>query len=286
VSDSWRIVLVSTVAPVVERLAPYLRELGHHPVAVISARPSPSRSLSPERAAFMTGLVAGAPPYLDVLYPKDKHAVAPLLRAYEPDLAICWGYPWKLPPEALEVPRLGCINQHPAKLPRHRGPIPLSWALREGDAEFGVTWHRMDANLDTGGILAQATVPVLDEETTIEEIGPRLGIAAFGLLPQVFERVTAGDPGDPQDETGATWAGHFGEDYATVDFTKTARDVHNQVRAWALTFGMSPVAGPIAELNGDRVKLLRTSLTEHPDAIRVECADAPLWIVAYEPEPA
>jgi methionyl-tRNA formyltransferase len=282
-SDSWRIVLISTVAPLVERLAPYLRELGHHPVAVISARPSPSRPLSPERAAFMTGLVAGAPPYLDVLYPKDKHTVAPLLRAYEPDLAICSGYPWKLPPEALEVPRLGCINQHPAKLPRHRGPVPLSWALREGDTEFGVTWHRMDANLDTGGILAQTTIPVLDEETTIEEIGPRLGAAAFGLLPQVLERVAAGDPGDPQDEVGASWAGHFGEDYATVDFTKTAREVHNQVRAWALTFGLSPVEGPIAELDGDRVKLLRTSLTEQPGAIRVECADAPIWIVQHEP---
>jgi methionyl-tRNA formyltransferase len=141
----------------------------------------------------------------------------------------------------------------------------------------------MDANLDTGGILAQTTVPVLDEETTIEEIGPRLGAAAFGLLPAVLERVAAGDPGDPQDEAGATWAGHFGEDYATVDFTKTSREVHNQVRAWALTFGLSPVEGPIAELNGDRVKLLRTSLTEQPDAIRVECADAPIWIVAHEP---
>ncbi len=279
----WRIVLISTITPLIERLAQFIRDLGHDPVAVISARPSPDRPLTPDRVDFITGMVTNAPPFLDVLYLKDKHAVAPLLRAYEPDLAICWGYPWKLPAEALEVPRLGAINQHPGRLPRHRGPVPLSWALREGDTEFGATWHWMDAELDTGPILAQTTVPILDEETTIEEIGPRISMAAMSLLPQVFERVAAGDPGDPQDETGATWAGHFGEDYATVDFTKTARDVHNQVRAWALTFGMSPVAGPIAELNGDRVKLLRTSLTKQPDAIRVECADAPIWIVQHEP---
>ena len=86
----------------------------------------------------------------------------------------------------------------PGQLPRHRGPIPLAWALREGDGEFGVTWHRMDAELDTGPILAQTTVPIEDDDTTIEQIGPKLTQASFGLLPRVFERLAAGDPGDPQ----------------------------------------------------------------------------------------
>ena len=261
-----------------------LRDIGHRPVAVIAARPGPARAAAPERREFLTSLVYGAPPYLDVLYPADRHAVTPLLRAYGPDLVLCWGYPWKLPPEALEVPRLGCVNQHPAKLPRHRGPVPLSWALREGDEEFGVTWHRMDADLDTGPILAQTTIPVLDEETTIDEVGPRLGAAAIALLPQVLERIAAGDPGDPQDPAAATWAGRFGEDYATVDFAKPAREIHNQVRAWALSFDSSPHRGPIAELEeGERVRLLRTSLTERAGALRVECADGPIWIVAHEP---
>ena len=280
---AWRIVLISTVPPVVEHLAPVLRDLGHDPVAVVAARPGPARSASPERRDFVTSLVTVAPPDLDVLYPADRHSVAPLLRAYEPDLVLCWGYPWRLPPEALAVPRLGCVNQHPGKLPRHRGPVPLSWALREGDDEFGVTWHRMDAELDTGPILAQTTIAVLDDETTIEEIGPRLGAAAITLLPQVLERVAAGDPGDPQEDAGATWAGRFGEDYATVDFTRTAREVHNQVRAWALSFDSSPTRGPVAELEGERVRLLRTSLTGRAGAVRVDCGDAPIWIVEYEP---
>jgi methionyl-tRNA formyltransferase len=282
--DRWRIVLISTVFPVVERLAPFLEELGHDPVAVLAARPSPEH-MTQQRHDFVTGMITGAPPGLDVLYPKDKHSLAPLLRAYEPDLAICWGYPWKIPPEALTVPRLGAINQHPAPLPRHRGPIPLAWALRDGLEEYGVTWHRMDENLDTGAILAQTTVPVLDEETTIMEIGPRLGIAAFSLLPRVLERIAAGDPGEPQREEDATWAGHFGDDYATVDFSKTAREVHNQVRAWGLTFGLAPVRGPYTVLDGERVRVVRTSLAEDPDAIAtVECADAPIWILEVERE--
>jgi methionyl-tRNA formyltransferase len=160
----------------------------------------------------------------------------------------------------------------------------MAWTLRAGDDVFGITWHRMDEQFDTGPILAQTTIPVLDDETTIEEVGPRLGVAAISLLPRVFERLAAGDPGDPQATEGATWAAPFGEDYAQVDWTRTAREIHDQVRAWALSFGQSPVVGPIAELDGDRVRLLRTSLTRRDDAVaRVDCGDAPLWILEHEP---
>jgi methionyl-tRNA formyltransferase len=80
---------------------------------------------------------------------RDRADVAGLLRALEPDVVLCFGLPWKIPQEVLDVPRFGIVNQHPAPLPRYRGPILMSWALREGDDEFFITWHRMDADLDT-----------------------------------------------------------------------------------------------------------------------------------------
>jgi methionyl-tRNA formyltransferase len=251
-------------------------------VAIVSSRADRER-LSEFRLDLARSLVAHALPELDVHFPARRESLAPLLRLYEPDVVLCWGYPWKLPPEALAVPRLGAVNQHPALLPRHRGPLPMAWALREGDPHFGVTWHRMDADLDTGPILAQTTVPILDDDTTIDEIGPRLRDAALGLLPRVFERLAAADPGDAQATEGASWAARFGADYADVDFSRTAREVHDQVRAWALSFGLSDVEGPIAKLDGERVKLLRTSLVERPGALRVECGDGPLWVLAHEP---
>ena len=225
-----------------------------------------------------------SPKGVSLLFARDKEAVAPLLRGLEPDLVLCWGFGWKLPQEALDVPRLGSVNHHPALLPRHRGPIPLAWALRDNDGTFGMTWHRMDAELDTGAILAQKTIPIEDDWTTIEEMGPALLQGAFELLPQVFERVASGDPGDAQPTEGVSWAGMFEEDYATVDWSQPARTIHDQVRAWHLTFDMSPVAGPIAELDGERVKLLRTSLTDRGDGARaVECGDGTLWILESEP---
>jgi Methionyl-tRNA formyltransferase len=79
----------------------------------------------------------------------------------------------------------------------------MAWALRDGDDVFGVTWHRMDADYDTGPILAETTVPIDDQDTSIEQIGVKMLPAALGLLPRVFERLEAGDPGDSQSEDGA-----------------------------------------------------------------------------------
>jgi methionyl-tRNA formyltransferase len=275
-----RIVVISAVLPVAEPLIAHLRELGHDPVVWLLARRAPDRPVPPWGEVTDETAPAG----VSVLLARDKDAVTPLLRGFEPDVVLCWGFSWKLPQEALDVARLGAVNHHPALLPRHRGPIPLAWAMREGDGEFGLTWHRMDAEYDTGPILAQTTVPIEDDDTTIEVIGPKLIQGALGLLPRVFERLEAGDPGDPQSSEGVSWAGLFGADYAAVDWSQPARAIHNQVRAWHLTFGTCPVEGPIAELDGERVKLLRTSLTDPGDGSRaVECGEGQIWIVESEP---
>jgi methionyl-tRNA formyltransferase len=273
----WRIVLVTTVPIVAAGLVDALRELGHVPVAVLSARREPPL---PDRPSMSD---ESAPPGLDVLLPATRHGIEPLLRAYRPDLMMCWGFPWKIPLAALQVPRLGSINCHPAMLPRHRGPIPLAWAIRDGDNQYGITWHRMDAELDTGPILAQAPVPMQDDDWEIGVVGPRMGAVAMSLLPRVLERVAAGDPGDPQPTKGVTWAGHFDEDYATIDWAQPARRIHDQVRAWQFTFGLSAAAGPIGDLDGRPVRVTRTSLTDPgADARRVEAGDGPIWLVRWE----
>ena len=100
------------------------------------------------------------PTDLDLLMPARRASIAPLLASVRPDLVVCMGFPWKVPADALAVPRLGWINGHPSLLPHHRGPVPVAWAIRDGEEEFGVTFHRMDAELDAGPILAQKTLPI------------------------------------------------------------------------------------------------------------------------------
>ena len=279
--ESLRIVTICSIAPLAHALVGTLRELGHEPVALLGPRRDDDREMPPH--LVLTD--ATAPKGVDLLFARDKHAIEPLLRAYEPDLMLCAGFPWKIPQAALDVPRLGSVNQHPALLPRHRGPIPFAWTVREDDPVWGMTWHYMDAELDTGNLLAQGSIPVLDDDVLIDEFAPRIQALAMGLLPEVLDRVMAGDPGDPQSEEGATWAGHFeDDDYVRIEWSHSARSIHNQVRAWRLTFGMSGLRAPLAEVDGAEVVVLETRLTDPGgEATRVECGDGPLWVVATEP---
>jgi methionyl-tRNA formyltransferase len=143
----------------------------------------------------------------------------------------------------------------------------------------------MDAEFDTGNMLAQATVPIEDDDVEIMDFGPKLIRAGLELLPSVLARVAAGDPGDPQPEEGASWAGHFEDDeYARVDWSQPAAKIHAQVRAWHLTFGLSGLVAPVAELDGEQVVLLQTRLTDPGnEARRVEAGDGPIWVVATKP---
>jgi methionyl-tRNA formyltransferase len=105
-----------------------------------------------------------------------------------------------------------------------------------------------------------------------------------GLLPEVFEKLAAGDPGEPQATEGATWAGPFGEDYATIDWSQPRREIHKQVLAWHLAFDSNPVPGPIGEVDGQRVKIKRASLFDPGDGSQaVDAADGKIWILESEP---
>jgi len=100
----------------------------------------------------------------------------------------------------------------------------------------------------------------------------RLEQAAMELLPEVFAKLEAGDPGVPQGE--GEYQPAFEPEYAILDTTRTAEQVHQQVRAWSF-MPESRRIGPV--LDGRRV--VRTSLAEVDGAERLECADGPLWIV-------
>jgi methionyl-tRNA formyltransferase len=269
----WRVVLI-TVLPVVARgYAEMVRALGHEPVAVIAPR---RRVPGAPPTPFAAEHVADDPDDLDVLFAATKHSIAQLLRAYEPDLGLCTGFPWLIPAEAIAVPTHGIVNGHPSLLPRYRGPFPVAWAVRNGETEIGMSYHLMDAQFDTGNVLAQKRVPLTEEETN-ESLFAQMPELTAELLPIVFDRLARGDRGEPQQ--GGEYQSVFEDDYRFVDVTQRAADVHRQARAWSFIPPILPRMGPILERDGTSIRLLRTSLTEVEGAEQLECADGPLWVV-------
>ena len=191
------------------------------------------------------------------------------------------------------MPRLGCVNSHPSLLPRYRGPSPIAWQVRNGEQELGVTYHRMDEQFDTGGVLAQATLPVGDDDW-MPDLLPRFAALTPELLTRVFERVAAGDPGDPQDDAEASYAGFFDDEYGELDWAWPADELHRRVRAWSFQFGWG--RGARVELDGEPVRLVRTRvepgtfdgrpgevLRRDGEAVLVRCGEDALWVLESEP---
>jgi methionyl-tRNA formyltransferase len=271
-----KVVLVSQVPHAVEGFNQMLRVLGHEAVALLCSREHAGRY-----GNRFDVLVREAPKDMDVVIPATRAGIAPVLRAYEPDVVLCLGFPWKIPVDALEVPRFGCVNGHPGLLPDYRGPSPVSWAIRNAEREIGFTFDRMDAELDTGAILAQGTVELGDEHSW-EELEPKLVALVAELLPVTLARVEAGDPGDPQEGEGS-YQSFFGPDYLWIDWSRSADEIYRQVKAWRFASETGGDRGALAELDGETIRVLRTSLAEQNGGRAAEAADGTIWITETEP---
>ena len=85
----------------------------------------------------------------------------------------------------------------------------------------------------------------------------------------------------PQAE-GGSYESFFTADDAWLDLSRPAVEVHRLVWAWLYAFSLGGSRGALLELEGSPVRVLATSLTEVAGARRVECGDAPLWVVKTE----
>jgi methionyl-tRNA formyltransferase len=275
---SWRVVIVTMIPPVLLGFDAVVREAGHEPVALLTMR----GWTNPEGVLSSAALVAAAPDDLNILMPAKRSDLAPLLRSMEPDLVVCMAFPWKIPADALAVPKHGWLNGHPSLLPLHRGPTPVAWAIRDGDDGYGISFHKMDAELDTGPILVQRPIPFGDFEPP-DDFFPKSGPVVGEALAEALAKLEAGEEGDVQAEGSGSYETFFDDDAVWLDLARPAAEVHRL--AWAWRYGMrvdGGLKGAVLEMDGTPVRVLATALTEVDGAKRVECGDAPLWIVETE----
>jgi methionyl-tRNA formyltransferase len=288
--ESWRIVVFTNMpgGMIYSLVNEIVRPLGHRVAGVVTS-PGPKRRRSPTYLE----VVAAVPPGVDVIVSNHPERWAAMLAPWRPDLIISGGFPWRIPADVLALPRLGAINFHDALLPRHRGPNATGWAFRLDDAETGLTIHRITPEFDTGPVLAQARVPITDDDN-LSTLMAKIVDQAPALLRQALERVARGDPGDAQPESEATEAGLFEDGWRIIDWSQPARTIHNQVRSWV---GLRDIPlGALAEIDGETLQITRTRLipdsptTQEPlgtvlhrdgERLIVQCGDEPIEILAW-----
>jgi methionyl-tRNA formyltransferase len=222
---------------------------------------------------------------LDGKFPDDAVAARAQLEAVRPDVMVVAAYGLILPQWVLELPARGCLNIHASLLPRWRGAAPIHRAIEAGDALTGITIMQMDAGLDTGDMLLEATEVITPDDRTatlhdrLAALGGRLVVDALARLGELVRT--------PQPAAGVTYAHKIEKAEAEIDWTQPAAVIERRIRAF------DPFPGASGQLAGETVKLWAadasagqgtpgTVLAVSPDGLTVACGDGSLRVTELQ----
>ena len=174
----------------------------------------------------------------------------------KPDVCAVVAYGRILPQRVLDIATLGNVNIHASLLPQYRGSAPYQWAVLDGLKETGVTAQPMALKMDAGDVIDVAKTPIGENETA-GELLDKLAVLGADLLCSVLKKFENGRPeGMPQDESQVSFAPMLDKTMCAIDWTKTAQQVHNQVR------GLHPWPVATMELKGQKFKVHATAIVE------------------------
>ena len=174
----------------------------------------------------------------------------------KPDVVAVVAYGRILPQKVLDVAPLGFINIHASLLPKYRGSAPYQWAVLDGLQETGVSAMYLCREMDAGDVIDVAKTPI-DPNETAGMLLDRLAVLGAELLSSTLSKVEKGEAkGIPQDESQVCYAPMLDKSMCPIDFTKTAQQVHNQVR------GLHPWPVATTCIGGKNMKIHETVIAE------------------------
>lgn len=198
------------------------------------------------------------------------------------DIAVVVAYGLILPQVVLDAPRLGCLNIHASLLPRWRGAAPIHRAVMAGDAQTGICIMQMEAGLDTGPVLARASVAIGAAETMLD-LHDRLSQLGADMILDTLARLPL--PAMAQGNVGVIYAAKIDKSEARVDWAQPAETVARLINA------LSPFPGAWCMVGGARLKLLRAQVAggagdigAHLGDLTVACGAGAVQILAVQRE--
>jgi methionyl-tRNA formyltransferase len=176
------------------------------------------------------------------------------IEKWNAEVAVVVAFGQILSQKLLDLFPYGAVNVHGSILPHLRGAAPIQRALEAGDAESGVTLQKMVKKLDAGDILGIRRVP-LDMEINAQQLHDKLALLGADLLHvELMDYVRGNLAATPQDESKVTYAKKIDKSEALIDWSQTAIQIHNKVRA----FVMGP--GTLTFLGQKKLKIHRTRI--------------------------
>jgi methionyl-tRNA formyltransferase len=231
-----------------------LLEAGVRVPLVVTHRDDPS-----ERVFFGSVAKLARSKGIETLEDPENNLLERRIANLAPDFIFSFYYRRMLPPGLLATARRGAFNMHGSLLPKYRGRAPVNWAVLKGETETGATLHEMVAKPDAGRIVDQQAVPIGPDETA-GEVMAKVAAAAERVLKRSIGKLVAGTAQlKPQDLARGSYFGGRRPEDGRIDWSSSAREIHNLVRA---------VAPPYPGAFTEGMKILRTRVEPARKALR------------------
>ena len=172
-----------------------------------------------------------------------------------PDIIITCAYGQIIPETVLNYPKYGCINVHGSLLHKLSGGATIHHAIINGFEYTGITIMYMDKLMDSGDIISQESIKILDEDNLdslyekMSHLGAKLLIET---LPSIISKT---NKRKKQQKEEVTFGYNITKEEEKISFTKSSKDIHNLIR------GLSSVPGAYCFLSDKRLKIYRSSQT-------------------------
>jgi len=140
-----------------------------------------------------------------------------------------------LPKVVWAMPKYGTFNLHASLLPNYRGAAPINWAIINGESKTGVTTFYIDDKIDTGAMILSAEIAITPDENAgqlhdkLMILGSETVVDTLKLIEKEQVNLTI-----QEDHSEIKTANKLDKDNCKIDWTKTATEIHNQIR------GLSP----------------------------------------------
>lgn len=155
-----------------------------------------------------------------------------LMQSFEADLCIMAYVLLFIPRPVLDAPRLGSFQYHPSLLPMHRGPSSINWPIAMGSTRTGLTIFWPDEGLDEGPVLMQKECEIGPDETLGDIYFKKLFPMGVDAMIESLDLVKAGTaPKEVQNLDDGSYESWFGKAQVEIDWSKSAADIYNTIRA-------------------------------------------------------
>ena len=210
------------------------------------------------------GMKLIAPPVKEYALTQGLHVYQPLkmkdgtalelVRSLAPELIVVAAYGRILPEDILNTPKYGAINVHSSILPKYRGAAPINWAILNGDAVTGVSIMYMAPELDAGDVILCRETAIDPDEDAVA-LTARLAELGAEALHEAIGKIESGTVArTAQDHAAHTYAPMLDKSLSPMDFSRSAQQLHDQVR------GLVPWPSASMVLAGKPVKVHRTAV--------------------------